>query len=209
MRVNEKYDRKLLVEGNDDQHVIWALCEKFNISEVFDIIDCGGINNLYESIPIRFKQANIKTIGIIIDADINLSDRWKSVKNLLSNQGFGVPDNLPDEGLILSNRNVKVGVWIMPNNNITGMLEDFISFLVPQNDKLLPIVDDTLDIIESKRLNKYLPTHRSKARIHSWLSWQEEPGTPLGLSITKRYLTTDQECCNLLINWLQKLFIEK
>ena len=42
MKIKEKYTQKLLVEGNDDQHVIWALCEKFNIPEVFDVIDCGG-----------------------------------------------------------------------------------------------------------------------------------------------------------------------
>jgi len=208
MKINEKYGKKLLVEGNDDQHVVWALCEKFNLSEVFDVIDCVGIDNLYESIPVRFKQANVKTIGIIIDADINLNNRWIYIKNLLSNQGFKVPENLPNEGLILSNGNVRVGVWIMPSNDTNGMLEDFLSFLIPSNDKLLPIVDSTLNEIENKKLNKYSLIHKSKAKIHSWLSWQEEPGTPVGLSITKRYLTTDNERCKQLINWLQKLFVE-
>jgi len=208
MKISEKYSKKLLVEGNDDQHVIWALCEKFNISNVFDVIDSMGIDNLYNSIPVRFKQANIETIGIIIDADVNLNDRWESVIDLLLNQGFKLPEDLPHEGLILSNGKIKVGVWIMPGNNTNGILEDFVSFLVPQDDKLLPIVDATLNDIENKKLNNYSLTHKSKARIHSWLSWQENPGTPMGLSITKRYLTTDNESCKQLINWLQKLFIE-
>ena len=203
-----KKNKQLLVEGNDDLHVIKALCLKFDIPELFDVIDCRGIDNLYESIPVRFKQTNIETIGIIIDADTNLNDRWRSVKNLLSNIGFKVPEDLPNEGLILLKGNIKVGVWIMPSNNTNGILEDFMSFLVPQNDKLLPIVDITLNEIESKDLNKYLPINKSKARIHSWLSWQEDPGTPMGLSITKRYLTTDNESCERLINWLQKLFVE-
>ena len=208
MKVNEKYGKKLLVEGNDDQHVIWALCEKFNIPEVFDVIDCEGIDNLYESIPVRFKQSEIRTVGIIIDADIHLDDRWKRIKELLFNQGFKVPEDLPAEGLILSKGNVKAGVWIMPSNNTNGLLEDFVSFLVPQDDKLLPIVDATLTDIENKKLNKYSLIHKSKARIHSWLSWQEDPGTPMGLSITKRYLTTDNERCQQLISWLQELFAE-
>ena len=208
MKTNEKYSKKLLVEGNDDQHVIWALCEKFNIPEVFDVIDCAGIENLYESIPVRFKQTGIETIGIIIDADVNLNDRWEYVKNVLSNQGFKVPENLPQGGLILSNGNVKMGVWIMPSNNTNGMLEDFVSFLIPQDDKLLPIVDTTLNKIENEKLNKYSLIHKSKAKIHSWLSWQEDPGTPMGLSITKRYLTTDNASCRQLINWLKKLFTE-
>jgi len=208
MKIKEKYTRKLLVEGNDDQHVIWALCEKFNIPEEFDVIDCGGIDNLYESISLRFKQASVETVGIIIDADIKLNNRWLYIRNLLSNQGFKMPEDLPNDGLILSNDNVKVGIWIMPNNDTSGMLEDFVSFLVPQNDKLLPIVDATLNEIENQKLNEYSLIHKSKARIHSWLSWQEDPGTPMGLSITKRYLTTDNESCKRLINWLQKLFVE-
>ena len=208
MKINEKYNKKLLVEGNDDQHVIWALCEKFNIPKVFDVIDCAGIDNLYKSIPVRFKQTDIEVIGIIIDADVNLNDRWTYVKNLLSNLGFKLPENLPNEGLVLSNGNIKVGVWIMPSNNINGMLEDFISFLVPKDDKLLPIVDATLNEIENEKLNRYSLIHKSKAKIHSWLSWQEDPGTPMGLSITKRYLTTDNETCKHLIDWLQKLFVE-
>ena len=208
MKTKEKSSRKLFVEGNDDQHVIWALCEKFKIPEVFDVVDCEGIDNLYTSIPIRFKQADIEAIGIIIDADVNLNDRWMQVKTLLSNQGFEMPNDLPAEGLVLSNGNVKVGVWIMPCNNTNGMLEDFIAFLVPPNDKLLSIVDATLNDIESKGLNKYSLIHKSKAKIHSWLSWQEDPGTSMGLSITKRYLITDSENCEQLINWLQRLFVE-
>jgi len=94
----------------------------------------------------------------------------------------------------------------MPNNNVNGMLEDFITFLVPNDDMLLPIVKDNLNIIESKQLNKYKPIHKSKAIIHSWLAIQEDPGTPMGLGITKRYLTTEEHVCSNLINWLNSLF---
>ena len=208
MKTAEKHTKKLLVEGNDDQHVVWALCQKFNIPEIFDVIDCEGIENLYDNLLLRFKQADIETIGVIIDADTNLNDRWLQIKNLLSKQGFNMPEKLPSSGLVLSNNDIKIGVWVMPNNNTDGILEDFIAFLVPQNDELLPIVDTTLAEIENKKLNKYLPIHKSKARIHAWLAYQENPGTPMGLSITKKYLTTDNKNCEQLIAWLTKLFVE-
>jgi hypothetical protein len=67
-------------------------------------------------------------------------------------------------------------------------------------------VNTTLENIEKQKLNKYSLNHKSKAIIHSWLSWQEDPGTPMGLSITKRYLTTDEETCSNLIKWLNELF---
>ena len=94
----------------------------------------------------------------------------------------------------------------MPDNKDNGMLEDFISFLIPEDDKLLLVVDSTLNEIEMKQLNRYSEIHKSKARIHTWLAWQEDPGAPLGISITKKYLTNDAEICNNLINWLVELF---
>ncbi|MDR1897303.1 MAG: hypothetical protein LBR10_10995 [Prevotellaceae bacterium] len=206
MKTKEKHNRKLLVEGNDDRHVIWALCKQFGIDETFDVIDCGGIENLYDALQVRFKQSDIQTIGIIVDADTNLHSRWMHIRELLFRHGFPVPDSMPEEGLILSNAGgIRVGVWIMPDNNLNGMLEDFISFLIPEDDKLLPLVRTALDRIESQNLNRYSLIHRSKAIIHSWLAWQEYPGVPMGLSITKRYLTTDREICRQLIQWLRTL----
>lgn len=207
MSIKEKFNKKLLVEGNDDKHVIWALCKQFNVNETFDVIDCEGIDNLFDQIPVRLKQPKIETIGIIIDADSDLQLRWNNLKHLLTAQGFVLPEVLPKSGLIHNELNrISIGIWIMPNNNLDGMLEDFIKFLVPPNDTLFPIINENLNEIERKQLNKYKPIHKSKAIIHSWLSVQEEPGTPMGLSITKRYLTTDDNTCKKLIDWLNDLF---
>lgn len=206
----------LLVEGNDDFHVIHALCKQFKISARnlenpeggnFSVVDCKGIDELFEQIPIRFKSSqNISTIGIIIDADTNLQSRWATLQKILNETGFKPPKEFPESGLILIEGKLKIGVWIMPNNDLNGMLEDFIAFLVPKDDKLLPIVETTLHSIETEKLQKYSANHRAKAVIHSWLSWQEEPGTPMGLGITKRYLTTDEKTCLHLIQWLTELF---
>ena len=54
MKPNWIYNKKLLVEGKDDQHVIWALCEKFKVEKSFEVIDCEGIDKLIEQIPIWF-----------------------------------------------------------------------------------------------------------------------------------------------------------
>ena len=207
MRIKEKFNKKLLVEGNDDQHVIWALCEQFKINETFDVIDCEGIEKLLEQIPVRLKQSSVDTIGIIIDADSNLLLRWNSLKQLLRAQGFIIPEDLPKNGLIvLVAGHISIGIWIMPDNNLNGMLEDFLSFLVPSNDNLLPIVTEHLSSIETKQLNKYKPIYKSKAIIHSWLAVQEDPGTPMGLSITKRYLSTEDDICLKFVDWMKELF---
>lgn len=199
-------NKLLLVEGIDDQHVIWALCKKYNVKETFNVKDCKGIDKLLEQIPLRFKESDIETIGIIVDADQDLKSRWESLKYILTNHGYNVPNELPFQGLIISNNIIKVGVWIMPDNNLNGMLEDFVTFLIPKEDKLLPIINSTIEDIENKKLNKYPTIYKSKAIIHNWLSLQEDPGTPMGLSITKRYLTTEEENCQKLLNWINDLY---
>lgn len=200
-------NKELLVEGNDDLHVILALCEKYKITENFKIVDSKGFDKLIPQIPIRFKSSGIETIGIIVDADADLKQRWDSVCEALKKSGFSnLPKDLTENGLIINNGKHRAGVWIMPNNKLNGMLEDFISFLIPSDDMLYPIVQTTLQDIEAKELNNYKECHKAKARIHTWLAWQEDPGTPMGLSITKRYLTTDEATCLKFVEWLKKLF---
>lgn len=200
------FNKQLLVEGNDDMHVIMALCQKFTVAQNFEIIDCKGIDKLFTQIPIRLKQSDFETLAIIIDADTGIKSRWSTLQSIFSKQGISIPDEIPNDGLILKTNSLTIGVWIMPNNNLNGMLEDFISFLIPKEDKLLPVANQTLEAIEKAKLNKYIPAHKSKALIHSWLSWQEDPGTPMGLAITKKFLTTQEEICNKFISWLSATF---
>src|SRR6218665_1172814 len=173
MKIQEKFNKKLLVEGNNDQHVIWALCEKFKISENFDVIDCEGRGGVVKLIETTLKIPDVEALGIVIDADKDLRGSWNSVKDILKkDQGVVAPDELPKTGWIgnFSNGFIKVGVWIMPDNNLNGMLEDFISFMLPKDDKLMSVVEATLEDIEKKGLNKYAAVHKSKAKIHTWLS---------------------------------------
>ena len=204
--------QQLLVEGNDDFHVIAALCKHFNINENFKIIDCQGIDKLLLGFPVRLKgSSTTKTIGVVIDADNSLYSRWNTIRQILINSGryTGVPDKCPSDGLILAPSkpdDIKFGLWIMPDNNTSGMLEDFTTSLIPADDDLLPIVDATLCRLETSGHNRYSLIHHEKARIHTWLAWQETPGTPMGLAITKRYLTTETPICGLFVDWLQRLF---
>lgn len=103
----------LLLEGNDDFHVTHALCKQFNVpirnlenpkGGNFSAIDCNGIEALLEQIEVRFKSsALITTIGVIVDADINLRSRWESLSAIIGKLGFNPPHELPQGGLIASN----------------------------------------------------------------------------------------------------------
>ena len=196
----------LLVEGNDDKHVLWAICKKNSIKESFSIEETKGVENLISSIPTYIKS-DLGTIGILVDADFDIKSRWESLRTILLERDYAVPHELNTNGVIIHHEEFPtIGIWIMPNNTESGMIEDFVGILIPNDDKILPFADATLDKLEKIGLNNYKPIHKSKARIHTWLAWQEDPGTPMGLAITKSYLDTNQELCNLFVNWLNNLF---
>lgn len=205
---------QLLVEGNDDFHVVHALFNKNNVpvnnrenpNRKFSVKDCKGIESLLEVLPILLKI--LERVGIIIDADTEISNRWSQVRNILITAGFSVPQTLNREGVIIENAGIRIGIWLMPNNSDNGMLEDFMRFLISDDDTLLPHAERILSEIEALSENKYGIIHRSKALIHTWLAWQEDPGSPLGQAITKRYLAIEnKEIAEKFIEWINNLFV--
>ncbi len=86
----------LLVEGNDDRHVSWALFEKHTIPQNFDVIDSGGISNLLLQLTVRFKQSDVNAIGVVMDADTNLAARWQQLQSIVAKEEIMLPD-MPDQ----------------------------------------------------------------------------------------------------------------
>jgi hypothetical protein len=62
-----------------------------------------------------------------------------------------------------------------------------------------------LDEIPFKE-RRFIESHFTKSLIHTWLAWQDEPGTPFGLAITKRYFDSDGPHVQALLDWLTRLF---
>lgn len=197
----------LLVEGKDDQHVFWSLLEHHQVPETFEVIDMGGIDNLLRELPVRLKGSDLQHLGAVVDADENLSDRWHSLHDLLTNIGYDCPQQPADVGTIIEQSGrPKVGIWIMPDNRAeNGMLEDFVGFLVPDADNLWSMADQCLNKIPEPE-RRFRPQHLCKAHIHTWLAWQEEPGTPMGQAITKRYLDPNVPHAQQLVAWIRRLF---
>jgi len=209
--------RILLVEAKDDEHVVRHLCRAHGI-EVDDHFSIEPPKNyqgvdylLDEVVPLRLKESDLQRLGIVVDADENAHSRWQQLRERLRKAGCPrVPDHPDEDGTILDVPNefgdIRVGIWIMPNNQLPGMLENFLAFLVPEGDRLLLHVDRFLEgIPPEERL--FSPIHEPKARIHSYLAVQEEPGKPLGLSITFRYLDPKREEANRFFQWIEKVLV--
>ncbi len=207
--------QQLLVEGKNDRHVIWALCQQHGLPKEFSVEvpkeneDEGqGIEVLLDVLPVKLKQEELLTLGIVVDADQDLAARWQSIRDKLTAFGYkDIPKTLPLKGWVDAQPDLpRIGVWVMPNNQITGMLEDFVAYLIPEHDQLKRKAESILLEIEQGQLNRYTEIHRSKALIHTWLAWQKTPGMPMGQAITTKALCYDAAIAQTFINWLKSLF---
>ena len=202
--------KQLLVEGNSDKRVIDALCKQNQLSELFSFTfpEKGGIENLIQILPRKLEEPNLITLGIVVDADENVAARWQALTNKLQAFGYqNIPSILPEDGWIDTQSDLpKIGVWIMPDNKLPGMLEDFVSYLIPSEDKLKDRAEAILKQIEIENINVYSLTHSQKAFIHTWLAWQKTPGMPMGQAITAKALSNNSEIANIFITWLKRLF---
>ena len=187
MPVPKLYDSLLLVEGSDDYHVLLSLCNYYQVAQTFQIKDKNGVTNLINDLGVELKQAGLKKLGIVVDADADLDARWQSLNGILKLRYPNLPTRPAPLGPVIDAAGQpRVGVWLMPDNALPGMLEDFVALLVADqvNDPLWQLSERCLQ--EARQLaGRSIPV--AKARIHTYLAWQSESGTPLGLAITRQY----------------------
>ena len=200
-------DKVLLVEGADDCHVILALCKHFAIPETFGIYECGSDIEAIKRMNALLASENLPTtIGLVTDADTNLTDRWASISNKLKSKGYVFPTTPHPSGTIIQPDDDKprIGFWLMPNNQTVGMLEDFCLEMIREDAK--QTIEECIQIAESRNHTTFIPAHRSKAIVHTHLAWQDEPGKPLGQSITKQTLLAETDTAKQFAKWLTELF---
>lgn len=200
--------RILLVEGSDDKHVILALRQAHNIPDVFEICVSGGIEALIESLGVRLKESDLERLAVVVDADEDLQARWNRIVSKVGLTGFGQLPATPSNGgtSVELSGGIRFGVWIIPDNELPGILENFVAHLVPAGDTLMPRVDQFLQAIPAAE-RKFASASAPKARIHSWLAVQQNPGRPLGLSITARFLDANATVVGTFIQWIQAVLI--
>lgn len=202
--------RVLMVEGVDDEYVVKHICGERNLGSIDRIRNCKGKDPLLDDIAVQLKESDIFAVGVLLDADTDLQARWQAVRHRLQQAGYGSVPVAPDivgtviaapAGTLLP----RVGIWLMPDNQVPGILEDFLRFLVPENDPLFAHVEHSIDTIPPIH-SRFDDLKKPKARIHTWLAWQEEPGKPFGQAITARYLDPDLPAADVFAQWLHRTF---
>jgi hypothetical protein len=204
--------RVLMVEGPDDEHVVKHICGQHQLGNIDEIKPYDGKQTLLDAIPVRLKGSDILALGILLDADTDLMATWQGILDRLRSAGYKtVPDKPIPEGTVinapLESLLPKIGVWLMPDNQMSGILENFLHFLIPvdeENTALRKYAENAIQNIPGNR--RFTDLKRPKALIHTWLAWQEEPGKPLGIAVKARYLDSQLPVGQQFANWLRRTF---
>ncbi len=195
----------LLVEGNDDCNIIKKICEDNNIDEnSFGFCNCKNDDKVLSKLNSLLRLAEAEIIGVILDADDNIKKRYAEIKYKVKDF-YTLPADFPKTGLVVEKERLpKLGIWIMPNNQDNGALEEFYLNLATGIDT--KFIDDTIKQAEKKNLTSFKPQHRKKATIHTYFAWQDKPGMPLYSAINNIALNNKADIAKKFKSWLTKLF---
>lgn len=199
-------DRVLLVEGQDDKHVIQHLCVQCQPMPEFHIVDKGGIQELLDSIIQEARVSGRKALGILLDVNADFNARWSAVADRLRREDIEVPHTPEQTGTLIDGtiRTPRIGVWLMPDNEIPGELEDFVAEMIPGDDPVWPRARRYIDSIpEIDR--KFSEKKTQRARVHAWLATREDP-RQMGAAIGARDLHVDGALSTKFADWLRELF---
>lgn len=205
---NEEGKFQLLVEGKTDCHATIAIWNHHYAENRFKIKTCESDENVLKKLNaliVSSQRPNV--IGIVLDADDEPAERrLQQINSKIEKYGYDLPDNLNSRGTVIESVESfpKIGIWIMPNNKDQGLIEDFYIKLAPS--EVISHVNEVVENAVKEGYTKFREVHKSKAVIHTFLSWQDEPGYPIGKSITALKFDCDYKDAISFVNWLNDLF---
>jgi hypothetical protein len=206
---------KLLVEGKQDLFVIAELLDHYIVwggrhdECVEGICDYDGVDDLLgpDEIETVLLTPNLAALGIVVDANGDANLRWHQVRSHCTAQFPALPANLPPDGLIVMNeRGLRLGVWIMPDNQSQGMIESLLRCCVPQAAQ--PVLDHALQSLTNARAigAPVKEAHLDKAHVHTWLAWQDPPGLQLHQAVIAHVLDAASPLALPFVEWFIRLF---
>lgn len=208
MKMNAPH--RLIVEGRDDQWSIIELTTRHgwdwnSPAPHFPYLDnAEGVEKALEALNVAVRS--YERVGIVVDADIVPTNRWNQIRARLAPEGITLPDAPEPGGTVIHADGKHVGVWLMPNNQSPGKLEDFLAILVPPGDACWEWAGDAARGAADGGA-AFAEVDFIKAHIHTWLAWQREPGLPFGTAIRAATFAHDAALATAFVDWMTRLYV--
>lgn len=194
----------LLVEGDDDESVIWHLNDKSGQDMAFEISKRNSVQNVLDSLATEAVAQDRVSLGVVVDANSEVASRWQSIGDHLSDAKILLPEAPDPTGTVVLPRqpgHPTVGIWLMPDNINDGELEDFVGELIPNGDGVWPHAQNYVSQVpEPDR-----PAKPAKAAVHAWLAVRAE-GRRMGTSIRAGAFDLQRPAARAFLGWLSRVF---
>ncbi len=202
-RIETPPAKLLLVEGQDDKHVVEHLRRRLASDLVFHCQDKGGSAPLLDAIDVEIATDGRVVLGIMMDANDDLAARWQAIGRRLRGADVQLPPQ-PERGGTVIDSDPRVGVWLMPDNSTPGELENFVAELIPKDDPVWPLAERYIDGIPSEH-RQFATGKELRAKLHAWLATRREP-RKMGAAIGTAELDAGGALAGKFADWLQTLF---
>lgn len=182
-------ETQLLVEGRDECNFFEAFIEHLSLEQVdIQIHDFGGVNGLRGFLRAIVTSSgfekNVRSIGIVRDAETCAESAFQSVRSSLENAGLP----LPAQPGYPTDTSPKVTVLILPGDNRPGMLETLLceSFKDEPENRC---IDDFLNCVTA--IPEVSVDRPYKARAHAFLATKPDPHVSVGVAAKNGYWDLD------------------
>lgn len=213
----------LLVEGAADKLFFEHLCRllslevsvKVNVPTDFE----GNYNTkgaVLNTVPLLIDQmldGRVNRLSVVIDADLlqhggGQLATLQRFTDIVRSHGFRQRSRVGEAGGYLFSHTdglEPIGLWIMPDNEHDGIIEEFIKTCVSESQE--ERFRRSVELLDaSVKPFLFNPVHRAKAEVAGWLAWQKIPGQ--GIFSVIRDGLIDPRCASFsrLSNWLKATF---
>src|SRR5207237_749829 len=200
----------LLGEGMDEINFFNALLAHLSINDI-QVDEYGGKYRMRAGLKALASRTGFdQVVSLVVTRDADHADdtddsaliiqrAFQSVTGALAHANLAIPT----APLVKAMGNPEVSVFILPDNQHAGMLEDVCLAAVSATEA--DCITTYFDCIERETSRAQLHRNISKSRIHAWLVTQNEPDKRLGEAALASYLNWDHQAFDLLKQFLHQL----
>lgn len=189
----------LAVEGKDEVNFFEALLKHLGIVD-FETRDVGGKDKFKKKLPGLVKTRgflDVEVLVVVRDADNDPDAAFDSVRDVLRSQKLEPPDRMNQ----FSDGNPRIGVFIMPGNSDTGMLEDLCLKTVEKH----PAMECVNAFIDCASGLNNPPKIVAKAKAQVFLAAMPKIANSVGVGAQKGYWNFNSDELNDLRSFMDTL----
>jgi hypothetical protein len=213
----------LLVEGPGDVYFVQQVCNTHGIDNrrLFDITYrkpegdghqksegslTSGWKGVKDALPVSLKTAPTR-VAALFDADGDPRSRWASMTATLRSDYPEIPREPVDGGFVVrpSPERRGLALWMMPNNQDRGELEDFFAGLIPLED---PLHRRAREVVSDLPRPVLFGSDVRKAEVHTWLAWRKEPGRSMGRAVSAGDVQPRHPNMMHFVAWLRRALVD-